>query len=96
MTSQKKLQYIKQVKAAATKLAQAIEECDSLVAVYTDRGYAEKGSDPIMATDAAREEITPEQIAYFVAFVGALDSIGATIPELMGYSALLNTLRTDK
>ena len=96
MTSQKKQQFISQVKLASTKLAQAIEECDSLVAVYTDRGYAAEGADPLTSADTTRAEITPEHIAYFVAFVVALDQIGTTIPELLGYSALLNTLRTDK
>lgn len=92
----KKVQFMQQVQSAATQLAQALEICTSLASVYTNRGYAEKGANPIQISDLEGHEVTPKQIGAFVTFVGALNNIGAVIPELLGYNVLLDNLRTDR
>ena len=92
----KKIQYMQQVQAAATQLAQALESCTSLASVYAARGYAADGANPLIADDLTGHEVTPEEIAGFVTFVAALNNVGALVPELLGYDVLLNNLRTDK
>jgi len=92
----KKIQFIQQIQSSSTKLAQALEEATVAAKVYVNRGYAVNGADPIVAGDLTGHEITPEQIAAFVAFVAALNDIGAQVPELVGYDALLDQLRTDR
>ncbi len=92
----KKIQYMQQVQSAATKIAQALEEGTSLATIFANRGYGAAGDNPIVAEDLTGHEVTPEMLVGFVVFVNALNSIGALVPELVGYNILLDNLRTDR
>ena len=95
ISSSKKSDYARRVTNSSAKLAQAIEECSSLASMYVDRGYAVDGANPIVADDISGLEVAPEDLAAFVTMIGALNTVGATVPELLGWSALLNKLRSD-
>lgn len=97
MASNTKIRFAMQVQEASRDLAKAIEKCSSLASMYADRGYAAEGANPLTGDDldGSGLEVTPAQLAGFAAMVAALNTIGVTVPELLGWSGLLNQLRND-
>ena len=92
----KKVIFMQETQSTATAFARALEAGRSLANVYTNRGYGLDGSDPIVAADLSGHEVEPLAIAQFVTFITALDTLGEKIPDMLGYNALLDQLRTDR
>ena len=92
----KKVIFMQETKSIATAFARALEAGRSLANVYTNRGYGPDGNDPIVAVDLSGHEVEPLELLQFVTFITALETLGAKIPEMDGYNALLDRLRTDR
>lgn len=91
-----KTQFAGQLRATATKLAQAINEADDIVSIYFDRGYNSGGASQIVDNDVASENLTAANIASFITAAQQLANYANNAAVSQGdYDSTINKVRGD-
>lgn len=75
-TETQKAQYIGQVQAAMTQLAQLAERADTLVRLHVDRGYDAAASDPVTLTDLQDYGVVVYDLGVAVNLLQAVAALG--------------------
>jgi hypothetical protein len=91
-----KSQYIQQITAVVTMIAQSFSQALALKDTYYDRGYGTGGANTITDADLAGTGLTPAEIASAITLFEQLQALrhnGAVVPG--DYDSTLNKLRRD-
>ena len=91
----RKVDFALAVRGTATKLAQVMDEIDSLAGIYVASGYNSGGSDPITDEDLTGHEIATAQLSQFASLAANLIKfMDNQTPVKADYRTPLNTLRS--
>ena len=91
-----KANFVEQIQATATQIAQAADRLDDLITVFFDRGYGVGGAQEIQDEDIAAQGVTAAQVAGVITLGQQLANFRNNAAVVTGdYDAILNAARTD-
>lgn len=89
-----KSKFAAQVRATATKLAQAANEAEDIGSIYFDRTYNGGGADAIVDGDVASENLTAAKVASFITLAAQFANFTGNAAVTQGdYNSTLNKVR---